>query len=82
MSKLVIVTGGTKGIGRAVIEKFAAQGFDIATCSRTASDLEKLKNVVEKNFPSIKVHIKAADLSMKTDVDSFCQFVKEIGSPR
>ena len=58
MSKLVVVTGGTKGIGRAVIEKFAAQGFDIVTCSRTASDLEKLKNVVEKNFPSIKVHIK------------------------
>ncbi len=79
MSKLVIVTGGTKGIGRAVIEKFAAEGFDIATCSRTASDLEKLKNVVEKNFPSIKVHIKTADLSRKTDVDSFCQFVKGIG---
>jgi short-subunit dehydrogenase len=78
MSKLVIVTGGTKGIGRAVIHKFAAQGFDIATCSRTSSDLEKLKKDVEKNFPSISVHVKTADLSRKTDVDSFCQFVKKI----
>ena len=79
MSKLVVVTGGTKGIGRAVIEKFAAQDFDIATCSRNVSDLEKLKSALEKNFPSIKVHVKKADMSRKIDVDAFCGFVKDIG---
>ena len=81
MSKLVVVTGGTKGIGRAVIEKFAAQGFDIATCSRNVSDLEKLKSVVKKNFPSITVHAKKADLSRKIEVDTFCRFVKEMRQP-
>jgi len=81
MSKLVIVTGGTKGIGRAVIEKFAAEGFDIVTCSRNASDLEKLKSLVEKNFPSINVHVNTADLSRKKEVDTFCQFVKDLGRP-
>ncbi|HMG94306.1 MAG TPA: SDR family oxidoreductase [Chryseolinea sp.] len=81
MSKLVVVTGGTKGIGRAVIEKFAAQDFDIATCSRNASDLEKLKSVTEKNFPSITVHVKKADLSRKIDVDTFCNFVNGMGRP-
>jgi short-subunit dehydrogenase len=79
MSKLVVVTGGTKGIGRAIIEKFAAEGFDIATCSRNASDLEKLKSVVERDFPSITVHAKKADLSSKMDVHAFCQFLKELG---
>jgi short-subunit dehydrogenase len=81
MSKLVVVTGGTKGIGRAVIEKFAAQGFDIVTCSRNESELEKLKNDVEKNFPSIIVHTKKADLSRKVEVDTFCLFVKELRRP-
>jgi short-subunit dehydrogenase len=81
MSKLVVVTGGTKGIGRAVIEKFAAQGFDIVTCSRNESELEKLKNDVEKNFPSIIVHTKKADLSSKVEVDTFCRFVKELRRP-
>ena len=81
MSKLVVVTGGTKGIGRAVIEKFAAQDFDIATCSRTASDLEELKNVIKKDFPSVHVHIKQADLASKKEVDSFCVFVKDLRTP-
>jgi short-subunit dehydrogenase len=81
MSKLVVVTGGTKGIGRAVIEKFAAQGFDIATCSRTASDLEELKKVVTQDFPSGHVHIKQADLTSKKEVDSFCVFVKDLRTP-
>jgi short-subunit dehydrogenase len=81
MSKLVVVTGGTKGIGRAVIEKFAAQGFDIATCSRTASDLEKLQLGIKKDFPLVQVHIKQADLTSKKEVNSFCVFVKDLRRP-
>ena len=55
MNKLIVVTGGTKGIGRAVIEKFAAQGFDMATCSRKTEELEKLKAAIaESNHPVVK----------------------------
>jgi len=38
----VVVTGGTKGIGRAIIEVFFAQGADIAFCARNADDVEQL----------------------------------------
>lgn len=34
MKELIVVTGGTKGIGRAIIETFAKHGFDIVTCAR------------------------------------------------
>ena len=81
MSKLIIVTGGTKGIGRSVIEKFASHGFDIATCARNAAELATFKMTVEQNFPAIKVFTMAADLSDKHQVDSFCDFIKSLARP-
>ena len=34
--KRVAVTGGSKGIGRAIAEGFAAEGADVAICARNA----------------------------------------------
>lgn len=45
MSKIAVVTGGTRGIGKQIILSLANQGYDIATNYRTDNqDLEDLKS--------------------------------------
>ena len=41
-----VVTGGTKGIGRAIVMKFASEGLDLFICSRSQGDLDNLKEVI------------------------------------
>jgi NAD(P)-dependent dehydrogenase (short-subunit alcohol dehydrogenase family) len=38
--KVALVTGGTKGIGRACVEMLAAEGMKVAFCARTKGDVE------------------------------------------
>lgn len=64
--KVVIITGGTKGIGRALVEKFLKEGFKVFTCARSEKDIEKLGEDC--------VFFKA-DLSIKEDVIAFSEFV-------
>ncbi len=81
MSKSILVSGGTKGIGRAVIERFAKEGFDVFTCARNEQDLASLKHGLEEAHPGIKVLAIAADLSEKEEVIRFSEAVKVVGTP-
>lgn len=78
--KLVVVTGGTKGIGRAIVEEFSRQGFTIATCARNEDDLGALKKEVEEMYGN-RILIDAADLSRKEGVIDFIEFVRLTGIP-
>ncbi len=72
----IVITGATKGIGRAITMKFAEKGFDLALTARTEPDLISLKKEIESEFPNVKVLTEAADLSKKGDVLSFAERIK------
>ena len=40
MKPLIVVTGGTKGIGRAIANRFVAGGFDAVVCARSVEGVQ------------------------------------------
>jgi short-subunit dehydrogenase len=81
MRKLIVVTGGSQGIGRAILSKFAAEGFDVATCARHAADLEVLKMQIEKLNPGVTVFFRQADMSVPAEAKDFGEFVLSLERP-
>ncbi|MBP2276976.1 MULTISPECIES: SDR family NAD(P)-dependent oxidoreductase [Sphingomonas] len=47
--KKVILTGGSRGIGRATVELFAAEGADIAFCSRNADQVAETAAAIARH---------------------------------
>ncbi len=78
--KVVIVTGGKRGIGRAIALGLAEAGADVASCSRTIEDgqLQSLAEEIQRlGRRSLAIQ---ADVTRKTDVDKMVQeVVKEFG---
>lgn len=74
MNKLIVITGGSKGIGRAIAEKFSAESFDVIVSARNLSDLQKLKSDIEKKY-SNTAHIFSGDMATAEGVKLFVEFV-------
>ncbi|OGX81281.1 SDR family oxidoreductase [Hymenobacter glacialis] len=79
--KLIVVTGGSKGIGRAVVSRFLQAGYPVATCARSADDLAALTTAMEAVVPGAILHTMPADLSRAEDCARFAAFVLAVGLP-
>ena len=78
MRKLIVVTGGSSGIGRAIIHKFVKEGFDAITCARTEKDLAALKKEVEAKHPEATVYYLATDMSSRPEVARFIAHIDSL----
>jgi short-subunit dehydrogenase len=59
----VIITGASKGIGKAIANIFAAQGHHLILCSRNEVALYNTMAELSTQYPSITIKAKAFDLS-------------------
>jgi len=70
--KIVIVTGGTRGIGRAIAEQLLREGASVAICGRTQ---ESTRSAVSQMKPLGKVFGHAADIADAAQVSNFFRAV-------
>ncbi len=67
----IVITGGTKGIGKAIGEKFAKKGFNVAICARTKADLKTVKKELKTLNKTIAVLTMQVDMQSKKQVEKF-----------
>jgi short-subunit dehydrogenase len=80
MNKLAVVSGSSKGIGKAIAINFAAKGFDVVLASRNLVTLNDLKIQIENDF-KVNCFVFQADLSIKSEVIAFGDFVLSLNRP-
>ena len=73
-NKLVVISGGSRGIGKALVSQFLSQGLSVHTASRQQETLqsltEEMKGLYGENVP---LHTFSADLSQKKEITAFAQ---------
>ena len=69
LNKVVAVTGGTDGIGKALVYELLARGARVATCSRNHDKLYQLQS----DYPSYPLHTVVADVSNENDCRHFIE---------
>jgi short-subunit dehydrogenase len=76
----VVITGVTKGIGRAIAEKFAEAGNTIIGCARNEMDLYKMADELQTQHPGCFVKAKPVDVSDANEVKQFGKWILDKGS--
>jgi 3-oxoacyl-[acyl-carrier protein] reductase len=69
--KGVVITGGSRGIGRATALAFADEGANVAICARGKEALEATAN--ELRSRGVKAHAQTADVAKPAELDAFLE---------
>lgn len=78
MKKFVLITGGTRGLGRECVRLFAKNGYDVIFCYFKRSDLANdLVEQIQTEY-NVKCYGFKCDVSKEEDINSFYQEVLKI----
>ncbi len=72
-NKIIAITGGTDGIGKALVTEFLNRGATVATCSRTVEKLSVLKS----EFVGKPLFTMVTDVSKEEDCKNFIEAIIE-----
>ena len=71
-----IITGATKGIGRAIALILADAGYNIAICARSQPDIDDLCNEIKETYQVQAIGLQT-DCSNSSQLNHFADFVQQ-----
>lgn len=77
----IIVTGASKGIGKAIAEKFAIEGNTALLCSRGEKSLYETVNELQTAYPTSIIKGMSCDMANKEEVLAFAEWCLKYGTP-
>ena len=79
--KNVVITGASKGVGKAVATLFAAEGAHLFLCARNEVNLYNTVAALQTSNSDAVIKAKAFDLSKKEQAIGFGNWVNELATP-
>lgn len=77
----VIITGASKGIGKAIATAFAKENNRLLLCARNIDTLNETARALKAANPSCMIETFAADLAIKEEVIAFAAWCLGFGNP-
>ena len=77
MRSAVMITGATRGIGRALVYAFARKGFDIAFCSGKEEDCRALLEELKTAYPKNRYFARTCNVADDTQIKAFVALARE-----
>jgi short-subunit dehydrogenase len=77
----IVITGASKGIGKAIAEQFARAGNTLFLCSRSEKELYDTVALLQTQFPDCSIKGKPVDLSKKSAATEFGEWCLQFAVP-
>ncbi|MBI5858991.1 MAG: SDR family oxidoreductase [Sphingobacteriales bacterium] len=77
----VVITGASRGIGKAIADIFGANGYNLIITSRNEVTLYKAMEELQAKYPGISIKAKAFDLSKKEEAIACGKWCLGFGTP-
>jgi len=74
--QVVLVTGGSRGLGYLMAREFAREGCRVAICARDEQELEKARAGLEGEVSGAKVFVAPCDMAKRDEVERLIEAVE------
>jgi short-subunit dehydrogenase len=81
MTRTILITGASSGLGAEMARQFADLGYDLALCARRTDRLEELRTTILETHPDLRVEVRPLDVTDEDRVfEVFHGFAADFGT--